>query len=348
MERDEAGSGIVVRIAGITDRGLKRQRNEDAFALVDLSAGEVARDATSRVYHLEDRGALLMVADGMGGAAGGAVASEMAIETILAEVRHRWISAADCRPETFAAALGTAVERANAQIHDFAAAHPAGSRMGTTATVAGVLDDTVYLAQIGDSRAYVIREGRAHQITKDQSLVQELIEAGELTVAEAETSEHRHIILQALGPEPGVKVDLTRQRLRRGDVLVLCTDGLSGMVTDEEIAEEVRQAPDPGIACRRLVDRANERGGPDNITVIVARVDGPGLTTVAEGDDVGHQPYIGMATNANGGDRTPSAVVLPGPRQSGGHQFRWSTRVASAIAAVLVMLALLLAVTRWL
>ena len=108
--------------------------------------------------------------------------------------------------------------------------------MGTTATVAGVLGDTVYLAQVGDSRAYLVRGGIAAQITKDQSLMQKLVEAGELTQEEAEQSERRNIILQALGPEPNIKVDLTAQQLRRGDALVLCSDGLSGQVKPEEIA----------------------------------------------------------------------------------------------------------------
>src|SRR6186997_1279296 len=109
--------------------------------------------------------------------------------------------------------------------------------MGTTATIAGVLADTLYLAQVGDSRAYLVRKGSAQQITKDQSLMQKLIEAGELTEEEAAQSERRNIILQALGPEATVKVDLTYQRIRRGDVLLLCSDGLSGQITKNDIVE---------------------------------------------------------------------------------------------------------------
>jgi protein phosphatase len=163
--------------------------------------------------------------------------------------------------------------------------------MGTTATVAGVLGDSVYLAQVGDSRAYLVRGGVAQQITKDQSLMQKLVEAGELTEEEAAQSERRNIILQALGPEPQIKIDLTHQQLRRGDVLVLCSDGLSGQVKTEEIARIVSEEDDPMTACKRLIDRANDAGGPDNITVIVARFDGDGLIAPGATDPVGHRVY---------------------------------------------------------
>src|SRR5262245_46507554 len=163
--------------------------------------------------------------------------------------------------------------------------------MGTTATVAGLLGDTLYLAQVGDSRAYIVRDGIARQITKDQSLMQKLIEAGELTEEEAEHSERRNIILQALGPEPTIKIDLTHQTVRRGDLLVLCSDGLSGQVPKEEIAEVVAKENDLTVACRELIDRANANGGPDNITVIIARFDGPGLQGPGTEDHVGHTVF---------------------------------------------------------
>jgi protein phosphatase len=163
--------------------------------------------------------------------------------------------------------------------------------MGTTATIAGLLGDTLYLAQVGDSRAYLVRNGVARQITKDQSLMQKLIEAGEITEAEAEHSERRNIILQALGPEPSIKIDLTHQQVRRGDLLVLCSDGLSGQVSKEEIARVVSGTSDLTAACKALIDRANASGGPDNITVIVARFDGAGLRAPNDDDAVGHQVF---------------------------------------------------------
>src|SRR5207248_8700778 len=140
-------------------------------------------------------------------------------------------------PQRFAYRLREAVEAANRQIHAYAAAHPEVRGMGTTTTAVGVLGDRFFLSQVGDSRAYLIRQGQAVQLTKDQSLMQRLVEAGELTEEEAAKSERRNIILQALGPDARVKVDLTHQEVRRGDILVLCSDGLSGSVKKEEIAE---------------------------------------------------------------------------------------------------------------
>jgi len=130
--------------------------------------------------------------------------------------------------------------------------------MGTTATIAGLLGDTLYLAQVGDSRAYLVRGGQARQITKDQSLMQKLIEAGEISEEDAEHNERRNIILQALGPEAVIKIDLTYQRVRRGDVLILCSDGLSGLVRAEEIGRAVveeadlQTCPDCGARCVSL------------------------------------------------------------------------------------------------
>jgi protein phosphatase len=155
--------------------------------------------------------------------------------------------------------------------------------MGTTATVAAILGDTLYLAQIGDSRAYLVRRGTAHQLTHDQSRVQALVDAGILTPEEAEKSSERNIILQALGPEPKVDVDLTRQQLRRGDVVVLSTDGLHGVVSPAEIAS-LAAPTDPAAACRALVELGNNRGGPDNITVVIMYIDGADLAEPRDDD----------------------------------------------------------------
>jgi protein phosphatase len=191
--------------------------------------------------------------------------------------------------------------------------------MGTTATVAGILGDTLYVAQVGDSRAYLIRNAVARQITKDQSLMQKLIEAGEMTEEEAAQSDRRNIILQALGPEPVIKVDLTHQQVRRGDVVVLCSDGLSGQVTKDEIARVVSQEPDLVTVCKRLIDRANENGGPDNITVIAARFDGSRLAPPDHADEVGHRvfplPETGQVPAATA--EIPSSIVEEPRRTSG-------------------------------
>jgi len=282
---------VVVRVFGRTDVGQMREHNEDAFVVADLTRGNATLQPEVRSHSVGARGSLFMVADGMGGAAAGEIASAMAIEGVLREVTESLSTTEPPTEDAFATAIKRATATANAEIHAFAIEHPEFRGMGTTATVAGVLGDTVYLAQVGDSRAYLVRGGVAAQITKDQSLMQKLVEAGELTQEEAEQSERRNIILQALGPEPNIKVDLTAQQLRRGDVLVLCSDGLSGQVRTDDIARVVTDEQDLMAACKRLIDMANEAGGPDNITVIAARFEGDGLLPPGATDPVGHRVF---------------------------------------------------------
>lgn len=306
---------IIVHVFGRTDVGRMREHNEDAFVVADLTRGNATLQPEVRTHVLGDRGTLFMIADGMGGAAAGEIASAMAIGVVLHKLSEASATGEAPDEETYALALKRAVAAANAQIHNFALEHQECRGMGTTATVAEVRGDTLFLAQVGDSRAYLVRDGVARQITKDQSLMQKLIDAGEITEEEAEQSERRNIILQALGPESQVKVDLTHQQVRRNDVLILCSDGLSGQVTRDEIARAVTEEQDPMTVCKRLIDRANENGGPDNITVIAARFEGDGLISPARGDDVGHRvfplptdsgqpPAVSRTTTAPGDDTT--------------------------------------------
>lgn len=283
---------IIVHVFGRTDVGRTREHNEDTFAVADLTAFNASLQPEVRTHRLGERGSLFMVADGMGGAAAGEVASAMAVDVILGELDQRWRAAQATDAETFANALRAATEAANSKIHAYAASHPENRGMGTTATIAGFLGDTLFLCQVGDSRGYIVRDGTAIQITKDQSLMQKLVEAGEMTPEEAEVSERRNIILQALGPEPKIKVDLTSQQVKRGDVLILCSDGLSGQVRANEIAEVVKEESDLVQVCKRLIDLANEAGGPDNITVVAARFDGPGLVE-SGAETVEHRVYRG-------------------------------------------------------
>src|SRR5229473_7822 len=250
---------IKVQVFAKSDLGKTRDHNEDCFLVADLTRGERSLQPTLREQEVGERGALLVVADGMGGAAAGELASQMATDTIYDQMQKMWGAEKELTPQRFAYRLKEAVEVANGQIHAHAKAHPEVRGMGTTTTAAGVLMDHVYITQVGDSRAYLIRNGEAVQLTKDQSLMQRLVEAGELTEEEAAHSERRNIILQALGPDPKVKVDLTHQELRRGDVLVLCSDGLSGQVKKEEIAQIVSTTPDLAAACDKLIALANER-----------------------------------------------------------------------------------------
>jgi serine/threonine protein phosphatase PrpC len=285
------GGPVVVRVYGCSDVGRTRDHNEDAFVVADLANAAPLPLQDESTETPGDHGAMFMVADGMGGAAAGEIASSMAVDVVLRELQLSWIGAAHPDADAFAQALLAATSTANERIHAFARDHPEYRGMGTTATIAGVLGDTLYIAQVGDSRAYLVRSGVARQITKDQSLMQRLIEAGEITAEEAEVSERRNIILQALGPEAVVKVDITHQQLRRGDTLVLCSDGLSGLVRDHEIAQAVMEDRDLRAVCLRLIAEANSRGGPDNITVVAAQFDGPGLSDAEESDQVGHQTF---------------------------------------------------------
>lgn len=282
---------IRVHVVARTDRGKTRDHNEDCYLVADLGRAVASPDPGVREHEVGERGSLFVVADGMGGAAAGELASEMATKGIYDNLVRTWTQDRDTAEQRFAHRLKEAVEAANAQIHAHARAHPELRGMGTTTTAAGVLGDRIYLTQVGDSRAYLVRNGAATQLTKDQSLMQRLVEAGELTEEEAARSERKNIILQALGPDAKVKVDLTHQDLRRGDVLVLCSDGLSGQVKKEEIAEVVAQARTLDAAAERLIALANERGGPDNITVVLARFEGEGLRPPDAPGEVGHQVY---------------------------------------------------------
>ncbi|MGQ0703326.1 MAG: Stp1/IreP family PP2C-type Ser/Thr phosphatase [Gemmatimonadales bacterium] len=270
---------VSVTVRARSDPGQTRDHNEDVFRIADLSGGKDL--ANGGPHRVGDRGSVFLVADGMGGAAAGELASSMAAQFIVTYLTEHWSRDGARSPELFTERLREAVEQANDRLHAYAQEHPDVRGMGTTATVAGVLDGALYLAQVGDSRGYLIRNGVATQLTKDQSLMQRLVDAGELTEEEAAQSERRNIILQALGPDPRIRVDLTRTELQRGDTLVICSDGLSGQVKREEIATLVEEVPDLDQVCDRLVALANERGGPDNITVVAVRFDGDGLRTAA-------------------------------------------------------------------
>ena len=309
MSSSESSGSIIVHVFGRTDVGRTREHNEDAFVVADLTHGNATLQPEVRTHTLGDRGTLFMVADGMGGAAAGEIASAMAIEVVLNELMTMASEGDPPDSERFAAAIKRAAAAANVQIHQFALEHPEYRGMGTTATAAGLLGDTLYLAQVGDSRAYLVRNGQGQQITKDQSLMQKLIEAGEITEEEAELSERRNIILQALGPEYSIKVDLTFQNVRIGDTLIICSDGLSGQVRLDEITRVASEEPDLMQVCKRLIDRANENGGPDNITVIAARFEGAGLERPSDADAVGHKVF--PLTNDSGPMPAASRPTMP-------------------------------------
>lgn len=281
---------IRATLFAVTDRGRTRDHNEDTFLVADLRSSDALRTSRRETLTVSDRGLIFLVADGMGGAAAGELASEMAAVEIHRQMIEGWATAPLGTEETFATNLRRAVEGANGELHEYAVQHPEVRGMGTTATVVGVWRDRIYLAQIGDSRAYLIRDGNARQLTRDQSLTQRLVEVGELTEEEAEASERRNIILQALGPDDRVKVDLSWQMLQRDDLLILCSDGLSSVVRRDDIAAVASETSDVQQIDERLVAMANDRGGPDNITIVVVRFEGEGLPTVTT-DEPGYHEF---------------------------------------------------------
>jgi protein phosphatase len=285
----DASAALEVRVFGRTDVGLYREHNEDNFLIADLSQGLRSIKPEVRHHVVGEMGSIFAVCDGMGGAAAGEVASQMAVDTIYELMQNR---PKPTSKDQFARRIAEAISEAGARIFLAAKTNRAQRGMGTTATVAGVYDKTLFLGQVGDSRAYMVRAGKIKQLTKDQSLVAKLIEAGQLTEAEAEKYEHGHIILQALGTSDSVTVDLSYIDLRQGDALLLCSDGLCGLVSNAQMLEVLSTVDDPMECCKRLTDLANAAGGHDNITVIVARFSG-NLPPLGEGDEsFGYQPWI--------------------------------------------------------
>ncbi|MFO0694965.1 MAG: protein phosphatase 2C domain-containing protein [Polyangiales bacterium] len=280
---------IRFRYYGHTDVGLVREHNEDNFLVADLGT-DVRGMASDAIVEgvLGKRGIVLAVCDGMGGAAAGEVASQMAVDTLYELFRA---GEADPDRDTFARRLVHSIEEAGSRIFSAAKMDRSRRGMGTTSTVAGLLDKVLFVGQVGDSRCYVLRNGQLSLISKDQSLVNQLIEAGQLTEEEAEAFEHSNIILQALGTTEKVVVDLTFLELRQGDRLMLCSDGLSGLVHPEVIREVLATTPDLRDCCTKLIEMANNGGGHDNITCICAEFGGEGLLPAENAPPATYQQY---------------------------------------------------------
>lgn len=274
VEASEPEDQIQVCYFGQTDVGLVRDHNEDNFIVADLRAQEQGADEPKTVQ-VGGLGVLLGVCDGMGGAAAGEVASQMAVDTLY-EVMVSFKDPTKNR-DTFARRLVCAVEEAGQRIFERANHDRSQRGMGTTATVAALMDQVLFVGQVGDSRAYLLRNKELTLITKDQSLVNQLIEAGQLTEEEAEAFEHSNIILQALGTTEDVVVDLTFLELRRGDRLMLCSDGLSGLVHQDMMQEVLSETKSLEACAAKLIEMAREGGGHDNITCLCADFDGEGL-----------------------------------------------------------------------
>jgi protein phosphatase len=291
LEEPQRHPPLTVRSFGLTDRGKVRETNEDQFLIaVLLKALQVQQTSLPqpKVQHSHDRSYLFMVADGMGGRAAGETASALAIDSVGSFVLESLKWFAQCQGDEqdqvladFQRALADASSRVQAEGAEHAELHG----MGTTLTLAYSLNDELFVAHAGDSRCYLCRSRALYRLTRDHTLVDELVRRGGISAEEAKQHHWRHIISNALGGGcPEVKVEVHKLQLEVGDLVLLCSDGLTEMLSDEKISQILQSETDPEQACRQLVACANEEGGKDNITVVVAHFDdanepGPGAAT---------------------------------------------------------------------
>ena len=269
---------LSVESFGLTDVGRRRETNQDQFVTASLMRALWVQQSSipqSTVRYADDRGHVFIVADGMGGAKGGEQASAIAVDAVEVFLLNalRWLLALDGAEEASVLRdFKSALLRADACVYA-AASQDRGLRgMGTTLTMAFSLDADLFVAHVGDSRCYLLRDRVLLQLTRDDTLVQQMVETGLLTPAAAAEHELRHVITNVVGgPSPGLQAEVHHTRLEPGEVLLLCTDGLTGMLPDDRIATILQACAGPEDACRQLVPFANEQGGTDNVTLVVAR-----------------------------------------------------------------------------
>ena len=257
-------------IGMLTDVGKVRTIDEDSILAADLSFG---------VNSENSKFLLLAVADGMGGHAKGEEASKIALNAIARAVIPELFN-----DTPFTELLEKGIQNANQDILDYTAKYPESSGMGTTSVCAVVKGNEVHLANVGDSRAYVISDDEIRGVTKDHSYVQALVDEGKITQAEAREHPKKNIITKAVGISPSVEVDKSILTLGSDESLLLCCDGVIAHLTDEDIHKIINDSPDPQSACQKIVDTANERGGSDNISLIILSAGGPD-TKENESDD---------------------------------------------------------------
>lgn len=237
---------------GITDRGKVRRDNQDSFLIERIGGGDCL---------------LAVLCDGMGGEKAGNIASDIAAKTFSSIVSRR-LETASRRPDC-AALLTQACDEANHMVYGYSCFDREYTGMGTTLVAALLLEDKVFVLNVGDSRAYKLTRRRLTQITRDHSLVQELVDRGEISPEEALSHPRRNVITRALGVDEQVPCDIFRPRLARGDMLLLCSDGLTNMLRDDEIFAISRKNTDPLSLGRALMDEALARGARDNVTVVL-------------------------------------------------------------------------------
>ncbi|MDO9019104.1 MAG: protein phosphatase 2C domain-containing protein [Deltaproteobacteria bacterium] len=272
-----ARPALEIRSHGVSDKGRVREHNEDQFLIAELAKAMHFVGSTvaePRTIFSNQRAHLFAVADGMGGHSAGAEASALAVRSIEGFVLEslRWFSDVRTDDAGLLRDFCSALVDADARLIEVGARSPETSGMGTTMTVAWCQDAELRVLHVGDSRCYLARGGVLHQLTQDHTLVGELVRNRVITPAQASEHVMRHVVTNAVGgTTQGVHVEVQRTRIEPGDALLLCSDGLTGMVADEEICAILAAEPDPRAACQRLITAALEAGGKDNVTVIVAR-----------------------------------------------------------------------------
>ena len=242
-----------MKFAAETDRGLVREINEDSYNVIAGGA---------------DTPYAFIIADGMGGHNCGEIASRAAVEYIsnsIAQDSRRFLPAEKCEAE-----LRKLVEDTNSAVYQKSLERPETNGMGTTLTMAVIVDTSIAVAHVGDSRLYLIRAGNIQQMTEDHSYIEALVKNGTITRKEAEHHPRKNIITRAVGCLPELEVDILSLTVEKNDIFILCTDGLTNMLGEGEIAEKVRNS-EPDVACSQLIEAAKKQGGEDNITVIVIK-----------------------------------------------------------------------------
>jgi protein phosphatase len=272
---------INVKVYGASDMGRIRKNNEDNFVVCNLTTGEVGLIPSLRAHTLGRLGSLFMVADGMGGEASGEVASQICTLTVPKRLHENLDSLDRVSAANFAHLLRESIEYANQIIHQKAQSDPIHRGMGTTATVAALFGQCLFVAQVGDSRAYLIRRDELAQLTRDQTFLNYLKEIGVDVPSDPEMDSRKSILTQAVGSSENVNVKLTYTKPQQGDSLLLCSDGLYNMVSPADIFAVMKGTEPLANKCQSLIDRANAKGGSDNITVVTAEFSGPGLPPAA-------------------------------------------------------------------
>lgn len=279
---------MLIDYAAITHPGKVRKNNEDAYLLSTLDGEEPIINGPARSLKVGEPGLLVAVADGMGGAAAGEVASREGLAALSLFLFGHWgrLPAGKVVESELYRSLETAVEEASDAVLRYSDDDRTARGMGSTLTAAIIWNGCAYVAQIGDSRAYLLRDNVLHQVTEDQTLVNDLVAQGSLTREQARTHPQRNMITQALGSPQPLRVVLQRLSLRRGDRLLCCSDGLHGEVTDARIQDVLSQGFSPRRSLELLVEDALAHGGRDNITGVILSLNDPSLPLSTAGEAI--------------------------------------------------------------